>query len=71
MQERLLQVLSLGEQFHNERRMDKLKRTRVPPIGEHVGNVTNGEVVVEHIQTILPDSTSRRGFGPASSSPEQ
>jgi hypothetical protein len=50
MQERLLQVLSLSERFHNERRVDKLKRTCVPPIGEHVGNVTNGEVAEEHIQ---------------------
>jgi hypothetical protein len=49
MQERLLQVLSLGERFHNEGRVGKLKRTRAPPIGEHVGNVIRGEVVEEHV----------------------
>jgi hypothetical protein len=49
MQERLLQVLSLGELFHNEGRVGKLKRTRVPLGEEHVGNVIRGEVVEEHV----------------------
>jgi hypothetical protein len=39
MQERPLQVLILGESFHDARIVDKLRRTRVPLVGEHVGNV--------------------------------
>jgi hypothetical protein len=49
MQERLLQVLNLGDRFHNERRVVKLKGKCVPPVGEHVINVTNGEVTQEHV----------------------
>jgi hypothetical protein len=48
MQERLLQILSLDEQFHDARIVDKLKRTRVQLVEEHVGNVSCGVVAEEH-----------------------
>jgi hypothetical protein len=55
MQEKPLQVLSLVESFHDGRIMDKLKGTRVPLVGEHVGNVPGGvaaeedSIVEEHV----------------------
>jgi hypothetical protein len=47
MQEKPLQVPSLVESFHDARIMDKLKRTRVPPDGEHVGNGPGDKAVEE------------------------
>jgi hypothetical protein len=49
MQERPLQVFSLGEPFLNARIMDRLVRTCVPLVGEHVGNVPGGVVAEEDI----------------------
>jgi hypothetical protein len=47
MQGKPLQVPSLVEPFHDARIMDKLKKTRIPLVGEHVGNVPGGETVEE------------------------
>jgi hypothetical protein len=47
MQGKPLQAPSLVEPFHDVRIVDRLKRTRVPLVGEHVGNVPGGVGIEE------------------------
>jgi hypothetical protein len=70
MQEKPLQVPSLVEPLHDARIMDKLRRTRVPLDGEHVGNVPDGEAVDEdgprgafHLSRNLPLLNLPRQYG--------
>jgi hypothetical protein len=61
MQGKPLQVRSLVELFHDARIMDKLKWTRVPLIGEHVGNM-RGRCVSRRM--LLEEQVFSRGTCP-------